>query len=123
MRIAIPLAGGRLAQHFGHCEKFALIDVDPAAKSVLQSAEVEAPEHQPGLLPAWLRERGVELVIAGGMGGRALSLFAQESIQVLAGVGDGTPSALVEMYLGGTLSAGANSCDHDGRPHGHGCRH
>ncbi|NLF18973.1 MAG: ATPase, partial [Lentisphaerae bacterium] len=30
MRLAIPIADGRLSLHFGHCESFALIDVDPA---------------------------------------------------------------------------------------------
>jgi len=29
MRIAIPVSEGQLAQHFGHCEMFALLDVDP----------------------------------------------------------------------------------------------
>ena len=30
MKIAIPLAAGRLCMHFGHCEQFALVDVDGA---------------------------------------------------------------------------------------------
>jgi predicted Fe-Mo cluster-binding NifX family protein len=28
MRIAIPMAGGTLCPHFGHCEQFAIVDVD-----------------------------------------------------------------------------------------------
>ena len=32
MKIAIPLANGQLAMHFGHCEQFALIDVDEATR-------------------------------------------------------------------------------------------
>jgi len=30
MKIAIPLAGGKLSAHFGHCQEFAIIDADPA---------------------------------------------------------------------------------------------
>jgi predicted Fe-Mo cluster-binding NifX family protein len=112
MRIAIPMADGRLAQHFGHCEKFALIDVDPVTKEITASTEVEAPEHQPGLLPPWLKERGVNLIIAGGMGSRAHSLFQAASIEVLTGALAETAAILVRQYLDGKLVTGENACDH-----------
>jgi ATP-binding protein involved in chromosome partitioning len=114
MRIAIPIADGRLAHHFGHCEKFALVDVDAATRETTGSTEVCAPEHQPGLLPPWLKERGVNLVIAGGMGATAHSLFQAASIEVLTGAPAETPMILVQQYLDGTLVTGDNSCDHDG---------
>ncbi len=112
MRIAIPLANRLLAQHFGHCEKFALVDVDQAAKQITASTEVEAPEHQPGLLPPWLRDRGVNLVIAGGMGSRAHDLFQAASIQVVTGAPAQDPASIVRQYLDGTLVTGENACDH-----------
>ena len=112
MRIAIPMAGGHLAQHFGHCEKFALIDVDPDTRQITATSEVEAPEHQPGLLPPWLKERGVTLVIAGGMGSRAHSLFQASAIEVLTGAAEESPEVLVRQYLDGGLVTGQNACDH-----------
>jgi len=112
MRIAVPVANGRLAQHFGHCEKFALVDVDPVTKETTASTEVAAPEHQPGLLPEWLREQGVQLVIAGGMGSRAQSLFRAAAIQVLTGAPAEAPETLVRQYLDGRLVTGENACDH-----------
>lgn len=112
MRIAVPMADGVLAQHFGHCEEFALIDVDPVKKEITQSTEIAAPEHQPGLLPPWLKERGVALVIAGGMGSRAYTLFQGVSIEVLTGAPAESPAALVRKYLDGQLVTGANACDH-----------
>jgi predicted Fe-Mo cluster-binding NifX family protein len=112
MRIAIPMADGRLAQHFGHCEKFALVDVDLATKEISASTEVEAPEHQPGLLPPWLKERGVNLIIAGGMGSRAHSLFQGASIEVLTGAPAESAATLVRQYLEGKLVTGENACDH-----------
>lgn len=112
MRIAVPVASGRLAQHFGHCEKFALVDVDSATKAITASTEVEAPEHQPGLLPLWLKERGVNLVIAGGMGSRAHSLFQAASIEVLTGAPVNSAVAIVRQYLDGNLVTGDNACDH-----------
>jgi predicted Fe-Mo cluster-binding NifX family protein len=121
MRIAIPLAGGQLAPHFGHCEKFALLDVDRDKREITASVEEEAPEHQPGLLPSWLKERGVELVIVGGIGARAQSHFASASIQLLAGAPTSTAAALVQQYLAGTLASNPEACNHSGGHHG--CRH
>jgi predicted Fe-Mo cluster-binding NifX family protein len=112
MKIAIPLAEGRLSLHFGHCDRFALINVDPAQKKILQREDVQAPPHQPGLLPPWLAERGTTMIIAGGMGQRAQSLFAQQGIQVVIGAPAETPEELVESFLAGTLQSGENVCDH-----------
>jgi predicted Fe-Mo cluster-binding NifX family protein len=112
VRIAIPIADGRLAMHFGHSERFALIDVDPLGKRILTREEVAAPEHQPGLLPRWLAERNVKTVIAGGMGSRAQDLFAENGIEVVVGASADPPDKLVTDYLAGTLETGGNVCDH-----------
>jgi predicted Fe-Mo cluster-binding NifX family protein len=112
MRIAIPLADGRLSLHFGHCECFALVDVDPVAKTIVGREDLASPPHQPGLLPPWLAQRGANVIIAGGMGQRAQGLFAQQGIQVVVGAPPETPEQLVGDYLAGTLVSGENLCDH-----------
>lgn len=112
MRIAIPLAEGKLAMHFGHCERFALIDVDASAKKILKREDIEAPPHQPGLLPPWLAERGANMIIAGGMGQRAHELFTARGMEVMLGAAADTPEKLVTDYLAGTLTLGENICDH-----------
>ena len=112
MRFAIPLADGKLATHFGHCESFALVDVDLAEKIILKREDIDAPPHQPGLLPPWLAKRGVNRIIAGGMGQRAKDLFAAQGIQVTVGAPVETPEKLVMDFLAGTLLVGGNACDH-----------
>lgn len=112
MRFAIPLAEGKLAIHFGHCASFALVDVDPVCKTILQRQDVDAPPHQPGLLPPWLAERGVNRIIAGGMGHRAQELFATQGIEITVGAPVDTPEKLVTAFLGGSLQVGNNACDH-----------
>ena len=112
MRIAIPLADGKLSMHFGHCGHFALVDVDPAAKMILKREDVEAPPHQPGLLPPWLADKGVNVIIAGGMGQRARGLFNDHGITVVIGARPDAPEQLVAGYLEGTLETGENICDH-----------
>ena len=112
MRIAIPIVDERLSMHFGHCEKFAIVDVDSEAKSVLDTRYLVPPAHEPGVLPRWLREQGANLIIAGGMGSRAQGLFAEAGIDVVVGAPQGEPESLVRAYLNETLPTGLNVCDH-----------
>lgn len=112
MRIAIPLAEGLLCQHFGHCEQFAFFEVSPEGRQLRETTFVTPPEHAPGLLPRWLKEQGVEVVIAGGMGSRAQSLFQEADIRVVTGAPSLSGEEVVKAFLAGTLVTGANTCDH-----------
>lgn len=112
MKIAIPLAEGRLTAHFGHCASFAIVEIDDQTKKIIKREDIAAPPHQPGLLPPWLAERGVNMIIAGGMGQRAQQLFAQQGIQVVVGAPSETPEKLIADYFAGSLQVGDNLCDH-----------
>jgi Mrp family chromosome partitioning ATPase/predicted Fe-Mo cluster-binding NifX family protein len=112
VKIAIPVEGGRLCAHFGHCETFILVDVDTENKAVINKIEMPPPPHEPGLLPRWLHEKGANMIIAGGMGSRAQGLFAESGIQVITGAPSEAPEVLVKNYLDGTLVVGDNVCDH-----------
>ena len=112
MKIAIPLVGGKLSAHFGHCEQFAVVDVDPERKAIAKQDLLTPPPHEPGVLPAWLAQQGVNLIIAGGMGQRAQGLFTQQNIEVVVGAPSEAPQDLVAHYLAGTLQVGDNACDH-----------
>jgi len=112
MRFAIPTVDGQLSMHFGHCEEFAFIDADEES-GVIDPIECCAPPaHQPGVLPVWLAEKGVDVVIAGGMGSRAQQLFAQRGIKVIVGAEQEAPEIIVRQFLDGTLKMGSNVCDH-----------
>ena len=110
MKFAIPLAEGKLTAHFGHCQEFALVDVED--NTIKNKQTMVPPPHEPGVLPRWLHEQGTNVIIAGGMGARALELFAQNGIKVLTGAPALTPEELVKQYLDSALLTGANVCDH-----------
>jgi ATP-binding protein involved in chromosome partitioning len=112
MRVAIPLTNGKLSQHFGHCEQFAIIDADIDTKNIESRELVEPPAHEPGILPRWLSGLHVTLVIAGGMGQRAQQLFAQNQIEVVVGAPTDSAENLVSAYLEGRVKCGENVCDH-----------
>jgi Mrp family chromosome partitioning ATPase/predicted Fe-Mo cluster-binding NifX family protein len=112
MRIAVPVAQNRLSQHFGHCDQFAVFDVDDGDKKVINRNEITPPAHAPGVLPQWLHENNVDVIIAGGMGQRAQQLFARNDIKVVIGAQGGSPDEIVSAYLAGDLETGENICDH-----------
>lgn len=112
MRYAVPVAKGQLCAHFGHCEQFAIIDTDDKKKAIVGIEHLTPPPHEPGVLPAWLAEQGVGVVIAGGMGMRAQQLFTQNRIKVVVGAVGGDPKKVVLDYMQGSLAVGDNICDH-----------
>ena len=112
MKYAIPVVGGKMSPHFGHCENFALFDVDEQSKKIVGREDLPSPEHQPGLLPKWLAEKGASVIIAGGMGPMAQQLFGQSGIKVVIGALESDPEKAVLNYLEGQLATGDNICDH-----------
>lgn len=112
MKIAIPVAEGKLSLHFGHCQHFALVTVDDETKAVTGQELLDPPPHEPGVLPRWLHEQGADLILAGGMGSRAQMLFADNQIQVVTGCPPASPEELIAAYLDDSLATGENTCDH-----------
>ncbi len=107
---AVPLAEGKLCSHFGHCEQFVFIDTD---KGKIKAKMMHTPPaHEPGVLPKWLHDLGAQVIIAGGMGGKAQQLLEENGIQVITGAPMDTPESLVNQYLAGLLVTGQNVCDH-----------
>ncbi len=126
MTIAIPTTEGRLHEHFGGCREFTLVQTDHEQRKILNTRTLQPPPHAPGLFPRWLRERGANVVIAGGIGRRALALFAQHGIAVRAGQSGATVEELASAYLNGQLVNEPESCAHhpdDAGGHDHGGTH
>lgn len=117
MKVAIATDGGYVAQHFGKCQEYAVFDIiDGRAENF---SYVANPGHQPGFLPKYLKGLNVDCIIAGGMGQKALALFAENNIKAIVGI-SGEIKQIMEDLIGGKLVPGASSCTHpDG--HHHGC--
>ncbi len=131
MKIAIPIQQGRFSQHFGGAENFAFYTVNAANRTVEERQVDHPPEHGRGVFPMWLREKGTTVVLAGGMGPRAIDILGHQGIEVVLGVQGDDPETVVQGYLDGTLDAtgqachehGFHDCGHDHGTHGQGgCR-
>ncbi len=112
MKIAIPVAEGKLCMHFGHCQVFAFVEVDPEKKTILNVEMLPPPPHEPGVFPAWVAEQGATFVIAGGMGGRAVQLFEQAGVKVVTGAAPDDPEKVAQAFINEVLVTGDNTCDH-----------
>ncbi|MFW6333652.1 MAG: NifB/NifX family molybdenum-iron cluster-binding protein [Desulfosalsimonas sp.] len=108
MKIAIPLAGGKLTPHFGHCREFAFIEVE--GRGIVSREVLVPPPHEPGVLPRWLADNGVDLVLAGGIGRKAIDLLSQAGIRVITGAPAQDPETLVYGYLQNSLETEGNLC-------------
>ncbi len=108
--IVVPISEGVLSSHFGHCEQFYFAVVKE--NQIIEEYLKTPPKHEPELFPRWVQEQGGNLVIAGGMGQKACSLFAQNNIETIVGAPINFPRKVVESYLSGVLKTTENSCTH-----------
>ena len=107
MRIAISTDGDFVSSHFGRCPSFTIVDVEN--NKLTRKQVIDNPGHHPGFLPQFLHEKGVNLIIAGGMGQRATMLFSQAGIETMVGV-SGSIDEVIDGILKGTLKGGESLC-------------
>jgi Mrp family chromosome partitioning ATPase/predicted Fe-Mo cluster-binding NifX family protein len=107
MKIAVASENEMVSEHFGHCESFMIFDVE--GKTIVRSEKVANPGHKPGFLPVFLDEQGVNVIIAGGMGGGAVELFDEKGIEVVTGA-RGDAGKAVAAFLEGTLTSSGTIC-------------
>jgi len=108
MRVAISVddsnaLDSQISAHFGRCPYFILVDVE--GQDVEAVNAVENPyhgNHTPGQVPAFIHSQGADVMLAGGMGRRAVSFFQQYDIQAVTGA-SGVVRQALQSYLGGEL--------------------
>jgi predicted Fe-Mo cluster-binding NifX family protein len=110
LRIAVPTQAGRFSPHFGGAERFSLYEVDERTRAVVSQSSAVPPPHERGAFPTWLKEQGANVILAGGMGPRAVQIFRHFGIETVLGVTGGEPDQLVRAYLDGTLVATGEGC-------------
>ena len=107
MKIAVAADGHHVSGHFGHCEAFQLFET--VEGKISRAETLPNPGHKPGFLPNYLHEKGINVIISGGMGGGAVDLFNENDIEVVTGaVGDAIE--VVERYLQGALPSTGSVC-------------
>ncbi len=100
MKIAISTEGNYVSEHFGRCPYFTIFEVNNG--KILKKEVIRNIEHSPGAVPKFLKEKGVDLIIAGGMGRKATEIFNQYGIDFIVGV-SGDVDEIISNFIEGKL--------------------
>jgi predicted Fe-Mo cluster-binding NifX family protein len=74
MKIAIPTEGADIFQHFGKSENLTIVEIENS--EIKNKSVINTEGNQHGQLPAFLASKGINTVIAGGMGDGARERLA-----------------------------------------------
>lgn len=115
MKIAIPTKGSMIDNHFGHCEYFTIIDLNEKKKIIatekLETAKVCGCKSN---LAEDLSQKGVTILLAGGIGGGAIEKLKMQNIEVIAGF-KGSIENVIEDWQGNNYKSNFSICtEHDG---------
>lgn len=108
MRVALSTDGDFVSAHFGRCPQFTIVDIKEG--NVVKKDVITNPGHAPGFIPQFLHERGVEAIVAGGMGMRATGFFDEMGIKTIVGI-SGKVDEVIEQLCQGTLKGGESLCE------------
>lgn len=124
MKLAVPTRGNVVGDHFGHCEAYTIFTVNT-------NSEIEKTEKLPSPqgcgcksnIAAILKEQGISVMLAGNMGQGALTVLANQGIEVYRGC-SGDVQQLAEAFLKGNITDSGQGC-HSHEQHGqdHVCAH
>jgi predicted Fe-Mo cluster-binding NifX family protein len=107
MRIAISTDGEYVSGHFGRCPSFTIVEIE---KGEIKSKQIiDNPGHHPGFIPEFLHGKGVDCIVAGGIGKKASGFFNQYGVEIIAGV-IGTVEETLEKLKKGTLKGEKSLC-------------
>ena len=120
-RIAVTYEDGNVFQHFGHSESFKVYEAE--GKNIVRAEVISTDGAGHSALAAVLKDKGVDVLICGGIGNGAVTALSEAGIDVYSGA-DGEADAAVEAYLNGDLTSAGINCDHHhDHEEGHGCGH
>ncbi|WP_440946805.1 NifB/NifX family molybdenum-iron cluster-binding protein [Methanosarcina sp. T3] len=124
MKVCIPTRDnngmeGAVEQHFGKAPTYTILDTDSGEVFVIPNTS----DHMGGvdLPPELLRKNGVEIMLCGGLGYKAVKMFESCGIDVFVGAGGKVQDAIEAWKAGQLHNASAeNTCaEHDHHDHHH----
>lgn len=125
MKVSIPTKDengleGVVEPHFGKAPTYTIIDTETNQVTVIPNTS----EHMggTGLPPEYLHENGVDIMLCGGLGFKAVNMFESYGIKVFVGAGC-TVRDTFEAWKAGKLqnATAENSCSEHGHDDHHQC--
>ncbi len=124
MKIAVPTKeNNQIDNHFGHCEFYTIFSISDN-KEIIRNERLDSPQGCgcKSNIAYDLKEIGVTIMLAGGIGEGAINKLSSQNIQVIRNC-NGDVHELVEAYLNGNLVDSGTSCAAHGNETEHVCNH
>ena len=128
MKIAVPVtSNNQVDDHFGHCEFYSVFSISnegeiTKVKTIPSVEGCGCKSNIAGVLAA----DGVEIMLAGGIGGGAINVLANSGILVVRGC-SGDATEVVKNFVAGSIIDSGESChqheSHKAEGSGHQCSH
>jgi len=107
-----------VSHHFGRCPYYIVVDVDD--KEIKDVKAVKNPFYeshgQTGEVPNFIHSLGADVIIAGGMGPKAIGFFQQLGIQAFTGT-SGIVGDVIKNYMSGQIDGAVPCSDHSSSHH------
>jgi len=110
MKVALSTKNNMITNHFGRCDYFIVYEIEN--QKIKASSLIKNPPHHEGLLPKYLSDKGIEVVITGGIGKNAIDYLKKFNIKCYMNV-QGEASDVIKMYMNGSLKNHGEPCNHD----------
>ncbi len=123
-KIAVPLTdNGLVDSHFGHCEYYGIFTI--SEKNEIANFKRVKSEDGCGCesnIAGWLKNQGVTIMLAGGIGQGAINKLNQSQIEVVRGC-EGVAEKIVKQYISGLVADSGETCQGHANEDGHKCNH
>ena len=117
-KIAVPIGeNNQVDDHFGHCKYFNIYTIHDDNKTI----EVQTLPSTEGCgcksnIAGVLAKEGVQLMLAGGIGGGAINVLNRSNIDVVRGC-SGDVESLIKAYINGEIIDSGETCSSHKNPH------
>ncbi|MCU0371788.1 MAG: NifB/NifX family molybdenum-iron cluster-binding protein [Ignavibacteria bacterium] len=119
MKVAIPVHSGEVDDHFGHCEYFAVYTINNS-REIIYEEFISSPGSCgcKSDIVEKLFNAGVKIMLAGNIGGGAVSKLNNNGISVVRGC-SGNIKVVLQEWLNGNIRDNGETCLEHEHQHGH----
>ncbi len=118
MIVAIPYLQGNVNAHFGSTQAFMVAEASGEKVEKATVYEVQGMQHNHHGIAGFLKEQGVEVILAGGMGAPMQQALKMQGFELYCGV-SGPAIEAVEAFLRGEIEQSESTCGHHHGEHAH----
>jgi predicted DNA-binding protein (UPF0251 family)/predicted Fe-Mo cluster-binding NifX family protein len=118
MIVAVPYLQGNVNAHFGSTQEFLIAEVADGKVQQTSVFEIQGMQHSHSGIAGFLKDQGVEVILAGGMGAPMQQALKQMGFTLYCGV-SGPALEAVDALVRGELEHSEATCGHHHGEHHH----